>query len=143
MEHILEGCKLSLAVAAAVSAGTAVNGATLDMTGFDGVLVFGTIATSNAGNFLKGQQGQVSDASDMADLAGTKIVAAANGSIVALEVNRVREQYFRGVIIRTGANTATGDMYYLQYNAANKPTTSDVVNVLKSLALNSPLEGTP
>jgi hypothetical protein len=139
----LEENSLTLQAAGAGSAGTAVNGATLDMAGFDGVILFGTIATANAGNYLKAQQGEVSDGSDMADLAGTKVVADANGSIVAIDINRPKERYVRGVFIRAGANTATGDMYALRYKAGSAPTSNTIANVLKSLKLVSPAEGTP
>lgn len=143
METALEAHKMSLAAAAAGSAGTAVNGATIDMAGFDGVLIFGTITTANAGNFLKAQQGTLSDGSDMADLAGTKVVAAANASIVCLDLKAPREQYVRGVYVRAGTNTAVETMYYIRYNAHNKPTSSDVTNVLASVKVQSPAEGTP
>lgn len=139
----LEENSLTLQAAGASSAGTAVNGATLDMAGFDGVILFCTIATANAGNFLKAQQGEASNGSDMADLAGSKVVADANGSIVAIDINRPKERYVRGVVIRGGANTATGDMYALRYKASDQPAANTIANVLKSLKLVSPAEGTP
>lgn len=139
----LEENSLTLQAAGAALAGTAVNGATLDMAGFDGVVIFGTIATANAGNYLKAQQGEASDASDMADLAGSKVVADANGSIVGFDLNRPKERYVRGVFIRAGAATITGDMYALRYHAHNQPTSNTIANVLKTLKLASPAEGTP
>lgn len=143
MELALEAHKLSLALAAQSSAGTQANGATLDMAGFDGVLIFTTITTSNAGNFLKAQQGAAADGSDMADLAGSKVIAAADASIVCIDLFKPQEQYVRGSVIRAGANTALTPMFYLRYNAHSKPQDSDVANVLKSLKLVSPAEGTP
>lgn len=139
----LEQHELRLAVAAAGSAGTAVNGAVCDMAGFDGVLIFCTIATANAGNFLKAQQGEAADLSDAADLAGTKVVADANGSVVALDINRPAERYVRGVVIRAGANTATGDMFYVRYNGSAQAVLNQVANTLKTLQVSSPVEGTP
>ncbi len=138
----LEENSLTLQAAGAAAGTSAVNGATLDMAGYDGVILFGTIATANAGNFLKAQQGEASDASDMADLAGSKVVADANGSIVGIDINRPKERYVRGVFIR-GVSTATGDLYALRYKASNQPTSNTIANVLKTIKLASPAEGTP
>lgn len=138
-----EGMKLTLAVAGAASAGTAVNGAALDMAGFDGVLIFGTIATVNAGNYLKAQQDTVVGLGTVADLAGSKIVPGTNGMIAMLDLNRPTKEFVRGVFIRAGANTITGDMYYLQYKSSNPPTVNTVATLVQALALRSPAEGTP
>lgn len=141
---LLEKNDLRLAVAAATSAGTAVNGAVMDLAGFDGGAVFATIATANAGNFLKLQAGNASDGSDMADVAGSKAVAAANGSVVCVEFDRIPGyRYARGVIIRAGANTATGDMFNVRHNASVQPTTKQVTNSLVTVTLQSPALGTP
>jgi len=138
----LEENALTLQAAGAVAGTSAVNGATLDMAGYDGVILFGTIATANAGNFLKAQQGEASDGSDMADLAGTKVVADANGSVVGIDINRPKERYVRGSFTR-GVSTATGDMYALRYKASQQPVSNLITNVLKTLKLQSPSEGTP
>lgn len=139
----LEEDALALNTISAASAGTTVTGAAVDMAGFEGVLFFCTIATANAGNYLKAQGGEASDLSDAADLEGTKVVAAANGSVVCLEVNRPKERYIRPAVIRGGANTIVGDIYQLRYRANNKPTTNQITNLLVSLSVKSPAEGTP
>lgn len=140
---LLEQNDVRLNVAAAGSAGTAVNGAVTDLTGFDGAAFFCTIATANAGNYLKLQAGDAADGSDMADVAGSKVVAAANGQVVGIEVNRIGYKYVRPVVIRAGTNTATGDMYAVRFNAAVQPTTRQVTNTLITSILQSPALGTP
>jgi hypothetical protein len=142
MERILEGCELRLGAAGAAAGTSTVDGAVCDMQDFDGVLIFATIATANAGNFLKAQQGEASNLSDAADLAGTKVIAAANGQVVALDLMKPKERYVRGNIVR-GVSTATGDLYYVRYHDSNKPSVNQVANTLISVALNSPAEGTP
>lgn len=134
---------LRLGAAGASSAGTAVNGAAFDNQNYDGVVIFCTIATANAGNFLKAQQGNASNLSDAEDLAGSKVVAVANGQVVALVVHRPKDRYVRGVAIRAGANTAIGDMYYIGYKSHKAPVSNDIANVLITKALTSPAEGTP
>lgn len=140
---LLEQNDVRLNVAAAGSAGTAVNGAVTDLTGFDGAAFFCTIATANAGNFLKLQAGDAADGSDMADVAGSKVIAASNGQVVGIEVNRIAYKFVRPVVIRAGANTATGDMYAVRFNAAVQPTTRQVASTLITSILQSPALGTP
>ena len=143
MQHESERSLLTLAAAAAGSAGTAVDGAAIDMQGYDGVLIFATIATQNAGNFLKAQQGQVSNLSDAADLAGTKVIVDSNGDVAILDLAKPKERYVRGTIIRAGANTATGDMYYLRYNGSAQAVINDIANEQNLVKVISPAEGTP
>lgn len=138
----LEENAISLGVAGQSTGTTAVNGAAIDTAGFDGVMIIARIATADAGNYLKAQQGNLSDSSDMADLAGTKVVADANGQLVVLDIFKPREQYVRGVLIR-GVTTITGDMIYIRYHAAQQPQQNTIVNVLKSLKVQSPAEGAP
>lgn len=143
MDIFNETNAIRLAAAAAASAGTAVNGTAQDASLYDGVVFFATVATANAGNFLKAQQGDLADGSDAADLEGSKVVAVANGQVVALVVHKPKKRYVRPVIIRAGANTATGDVYAIRYRAHQAPVTNDVLNVLITKALASPAEGTP
>lgn len=128
---------------AAQSAGTStVDGDPLDMAGYDGVIVFGTIATANAGNFLKLQGGEAANLSDAADLAGSKVIADANGQVVGVDIVKPKERYLRGSIVR-GVSTATGDLYYLRYHSHKQPEANQITNVLKTIKLASPAEGTP
>ena len=143
MQHESERSLLTLGAAAAVSAGTAVNGSVIDMAGYDGVLIFCAIATANAGNYLTAQGGEASNLSDAADLAGSKVIVDSNGDVAILDIAKPRERYIRGNVVRGGANTATGEMYYLRYNASSKPATNDIVNEQNLVRLLSPAEGTP
>lgn len=140
---ILEENAIRLNTAGAGSAGTAVTGTTIDTDGYDGVLVFTTIATANAGNFLKLQCGDVSDGSDKTDTAGSKVVAVANGQVVGIAIDRPIHRYVTPVVIRAGANTATGDLYHVLYKKRQAPASNNVTNTLITKALNSPADGTP
>lgn len=142
MQHESERSLLTLGAAAAISAGTTINGTVIDMAGYDGVRIFVAIATANAGNFLKAQGGEVSDGSDAADLAGSKVIVDSNGDIAILDILKPRERYIRGVIIRGGANTVTGELYYERYNASAQPVNNDVLNEQNFVRLLSPAEGT-
>lgn len=112
----------------------------VDMSGFEGVMFFGSVATANAGNFGKVQQGQQSNGGDMADLAGTKVVPGDSGDSFLIDVYRPRERYVRCVIIRAGTTTVTGDIYALLYRAAKAPTSQGATIDAEVHA--SPAEGT-
>lgn len=127
---------LDLQSAAATSAGTDVNPTNgVDMAGYDGCIFFASIATANAGNYLKAQGGDTA-AGATTDLAGTKVVAASNAQVVVLDCYKPTKRFVRPVIVRGGANTATGDLYCIKYRGRKNPQTpGDVrVRVLNAIA---------
>lgn len=137
----LDQVKIDLLAAAATSAGTDVTGTGVDMSGYEGVIFFCTITTSNAANFLKAQQSDAL-ASGYADLAGTKVVAANDGDIVALEIHKPAKRYVRPVIDRGGANTVTGEIYAIRYGARKLPVENAESGVLVEESHQTPDEGT-
>lgn len=118
--NLSKNASLKLVKAAQSSAGTAINSDSVDMQGYDGVVFFGAILTANAANFAN--LAQSSDDSSFADLAGTKIVPAANGDSFLIDCYRPGKRYVRCEIDRGGANTATGEIYALRYCSAKAPT---------------------
>ena len=146
---LLTSCQLTMPAAETTSAGTAVNGTAVDMQGYDGVIFVARINTANAGNFLKAQHGDLANGSDAVDLAGTKVVTIADGNLAILDVvcpakgATVGPRYIRPVIIRAGANTVTGPIIAIRYNASKKPTVNTVASVADAKTVISPAEGTP
>lgn len=138
--NLIKQVKLRLNKASSPSATTAVNGDTVDMQGCDGVLFVATIATANAGNYLKAQQSAAANMSDAADLAGSKVVAAADGEVVALDIFRPQERYVRPVVVR-GAATIVGEIYAIQYDARMLPQDNNVTGAILATLLISPDEG--
>ena len=141
-EQLMNNVKITLVKAAQTEAGTDVTTDIIDMAGFEGVVFFGTIATANAANYIYAQQGTASDGSNMADLAGTKVVAAANGQVVWLDIYKPEKRYVRAYIERGGANTATGDFYAIQYQGRKWLITNLVANKLIGKILISTAEVT-
>lgn len=139
----LENNAVRLGGAGAASATSEVSGAVFDAAGYDSVIIITRIATANAGNFLKAQFGDASDGSDMADLAGTKVVAVANGQLTVLEVVKPTKRYIRGGIIRAGSATITGDMIYIGVNGTPAPVINQITNTLITKSVLSPAAGTP
>lgn len=134
--------KITKVKAAEISAGTEVLSDEVDMSGYDGVLFFTTIGTANAGNYIKAQQDIVTGMASAADLAGTKVVAAANAQVVWLDVYRPTERFVRVSVIRAGANTTVGEIYALRYAGRFLPETNLITNTIIGELHVSPDEGT-
>lgn len=140
--NLFKHTKLTKVKAYQSSAGTDIESDVIDMQGFDGVVFFTAIHTANAGNYIKIQQGEVSNLSDAADLEGTKVVATGDGEIVFVDVYKPGERYLRAYIERGGANTACGEIYALQYSAAKKPVDNDTTDTIIGELHITPDEGT-
>lgn len=146
MYNILSRCKLTR-VSNAVAAGTsAVNSSVVDMSGFDGVtfqVAVGAIV-SGAATSLKIQQGQESDGSDMADLAGSSITIGDtdDNKLFAVEIVQPRERYLRCVVSRATQNATIDSITAIQSVAAEEPTTHDSSTVGGTEIHLAPAEGT-
>ena len=121
-----ENVKLSLA--ASYAAGTSdVNGATLDMQGYDGVLVICTLAAIAAGatTDLRMQGGDESDASDMADLTGTAgtIADSDDDTVRYIDLYQPQSRYVRCVLNKDASNSVAASIVYLQYRSKTGPIT--------------------
>lgn len=141
--NLSNGVKITK-VAAASSAGTStINGTTVDMTGFEGVLFVTTIGTANAGNIFKAQIGEKADGSDAADLKGSAVVAEGSGSVVWLDIYRAdpSQKYIRPVVVR-GASTTVGEIYAIQYESRKQAVGNNIENTIIGKLLVNPYEGT-
>lgn len=110
------------------AAGTSdINGATLDMSGFEGVLMIVTMGaiTANAVTSIKAQQGAASDLSDAADLLGTAQTIADDDDeqVFYIDLYRPAERYVRVVVDRATQNAVVASAEYIQYGARKEPTT--------------------
>ena len=119
--NLSKNVKVTLVAAGATSAGTAINSAAVDMSGFEGVIFVGKIATANAGNTALAAQSDASGGTYV-DLVGTTIAPGGNGDSFLIDVYRPTKRFVRCEIARGGADTVTGDVYAIQYGAAAKPT---------------------
>lgn len=124
---------------------TAINGATLDMAGFEGVLVIVTMGaiTNGAVTSIKLQQGQASNLSDAADLAGTAqtIADTDDEKVFYVNLHKPAERYVRLVVSRGTANAVVASAEYVQYGARTLPVASHGTNVAGEKHV-SPAEGT-
>ncbi len=139
MNRAFEHCKLILIKAGQSSAGSDVVTDEIDTRGFEGVLIFGSIATANAGNYVKVAQATEAGGS-FADLEGSKKVVATNGDSFLVDIYRPLEPILKATVVRGGANTVTGDIYALLYGPRNIPVTHG--STMEGEQHISPAEGT-
>lgn len=129
MLNTSKNSKISTAITpTAGAAGTSdINGTTLDMEGFENVLVLvrmGAI-TSTAVTSIKMQQGDASDLSDAADLEGTAQTIADDDDdeTFYIDLCKPTKRYVRVVVDRGTANAVVAGANYIQYAAHKAPTT--------------------
>ena len=129
MRNLSKSVKISTAITpTAGAAGTTdINGSTLDMLGFQGVLMvvrLGVI-TATAVTSIKAQQGAASDLSDAADLEGSAQTIADSDDDKTFYIDLVKpaERYVRVVVDRGTANAVVASAEYIQYGARSAPTT--------------------
>lgn len=137
--NLSKNSKLILVKAGQATGTTTITTDTIDTQGYQGVMIFGSISTVNAGNYAKARQGQASDMSDAADLEGTKVVPGTDGNSFLIDIQRPRERYVNVQVVR-GATTVLGDIYALLYGARKAPTSQGATVDAETWA--SPPEGT-
>lgn len=122
------------------------NGATLDMQGYEGVLMvvhFAAVATG-ATVAIKAQQGAASNLSDAADLTGTSITVADDddNQIFVIDLYRPQERYVRVVVDNDATNASAQSAVYYQYGPRKLPVSNNVTDAVTTETHVSPAEGT-
>ena len=133
-----------VAAASRTAGATAINGANIDMSDFEGavaVVEFGAI-TDDAVTSIKWQQSDTTTDADFSDLEDTGIAVAHDddGKYFVSELYRPTKRYVRAVIDRGTANAALRSAQYIQFQPRKAPVAhgsgySAEINV-------SPAEGT-
>lgn len=121
-------------------------GAALDMSGYEGVMMvvkFATIATG-ATTSIKAQQGAIATLTDAADLAGTGITVAADddNQIFMIDLYRPQERYVRLYVDKDATNATAESAVYIQYGARDLPIENNVTDAVTCELHVSPDEGT-
>ncbi len=130
-------------VTAGAAGTTAVNGATVDLSGVEEVMVivpFGAI-TAGAVTSIRWQEGATT--SPTTDVAGTNITVldTEDDTVKVLRIVKPRSRYGRVVISRATQNAVVGAALYILTGRREVPTT-DGAGVLGELHI-SPAPGTP
>ena len=145
-QNFLPEHRISIAVAASARAAgqTAINGAALDMQGYEGavaIIEMGTIAAT-AVTSIKWQQSDTTTSADFSDLEGTGIAIAADDDdkIFVSELYKPTKRYVRAVVERGTADAALRAATYVQYKARTAPVVQGT-GVTTELSV-GPAEGT-
>lgn len=148
MRHnLLRHIDVRRAANATAAGTTAINGTVIDMLGYESiafVAAFGTLTATQATG-IKVQQGNASDGSDMADLAGSasgNLADADGNKLLAGEVYRPTKRYVRCVVTRGTANAVLDGIIALLYRAEVTPAALHSTLARAPKVLNSPAEGT-
>jgi hypothetical protein len=129
MRHLSSEVKITHAITAAqgVAGATALNGAAIDMQGFEAVLMvvtFGAI-TTGAATAIKAERGADSTLSEPAAIAGSgqTVADTADGKTFYIDIQRPGARYVRLVVDRATQNAVVASAIYIQYDARNHPVT--------------------
>ena len=113
------------------SASTALAGTTLDMSGWQGVLMVVKMAaiTSGAATSIKAQSDSDSAFGSAQDITGTSITIADDDDdqVFIIDLRHVPERYVR-VYLSRATQAAACDGIYIQYGPDSRPVTNDVTN---------------
>jgi hypothetical protein len=127
VEHLTQRAKVVSGITPAAGAAglTLVNGAIVDMAGYEGicmVFTFGAI-TALAVTSIKAQRGNDPALSDAADIAGSgqSVPDNADDQIFIIDLYRPAERYVRGVCSRGTANAVVSCIYFLYGGHENPP----------------------
>ena len=130
-QNFLPEHRISIAIAASSrSAGTTdINGANLDMQGYEGVVALiemGTIV-STAVTSIKWQQSDTTTSADFSDLSSTGMTVADDDGdeIFISELYKPTKRYVRVVVVRGTANAALRAATYIQYKPREAPVSQD------------------
>ncbi len=120
-------------------------GATIDMQGYEGVLMvvkFGAIA-AGAVTSIKVQQDSDPNFGTPADLAGTGLAVAADddNQIFVIDLVKPKKRYVRIYVDKDAANDTAEMAWYLRYGAHTKPQVNNVANLVTCAIHVSPAEG--
>ena len=125
---------------------TAINGATLDMLGWDGVLMVVTMGaiTGSAVTSINAAQDSASGMGTAADLLGTgqTIADTDDEDIFVIDLYRPIERYVRVEVARATQNAVVSSAVYYQYAGSNvklPPSHGSTINIEQH---SSPAEGT-
>ena len=128
--NTLNGSLVSRAINATTAGTTNVNGAIIDMLGFEsviGIIAMGTLTASQVTE-LKWQAGLLANGSDMADILSSHVGPAAdadsNKLLVSEFVKPAAFRYVRLVAVRGTANAVLDAAIYLRLQAHKAPQTT-------------------
>ena len=148
MTNLATGIKVTRVQNGAVAATSDLNGSSVNMTGFEGVLFIALLGTLSATQVtsLKAQMSSDDGGSDaFTDILGTDSGDMADDDddqVIVLDIYRPVERYVRPVLLRGTGNAVVDGILAIQYGPGKKPTINDVTSVFGTEVHASPAAGT-
>ena len=124
----------------AAAATSAINSASVDMSGYTGVLFIASFGTAAANNTMNAAQG-ADDSADWEDLTGTSVASGASDEDVWVDVYRPTDRYVRAEIAR-GTSTTLEAIWAIQYGPRTAPVDNTTTGTISGEVHASPAEGT-
>ncbi len=120
MNELLRQCNLVKVSDVSAAATTALNSASVDMTGYDGAIFFTSFGTAADGNKINAATGATTAA--FVDLEGSSASSTAATEDFFISVHKPRKQFLRCEILRPTSSTVE-NIWCLQYKASKQPVT--------------------
>jgi hypothetical protein len=136
--HTLTESQIRQVADAKTSGGTDVESSAVDTANWEQVTFWATIATADADNYMRIEQDDVDTFATAEIPEGATAIAAEDGDVVAVGVNRPLKRYVRAVIDRGGTNTATGEIYCALTGSRKVPVDNNEDNEIVSAQVASP-----
>lgn len=121
------------------AATSAVNAASVDMSGYRGVIFLASLGTPAADNIMKAQQS--ADDSSFADLADSAVNVGASDDSQWIDIYDPEERYIRPSIAR-GTSSTVEAIWAIQYDPRETPVSNVTAGTINGVALIRPAEGT-
>ncbi len=118
---------------------TDVTSASVDMTGYRGVMFLTSYGTAAADNLMHVEQS--ADDSSFADLTGTELGVSTSDEDQWVDVHTPGDRYVR-VVAERGTSSTLESIWALQYNPVNIPVDNTTAGTVHGEAHVAPIEGT-
>lgn len=120
MNELLRQCDLVKISDVSAAATTALNSASIDMTGFDGVVLFTSFGTAADGNKITAGTGATTSA--FVDLEGSTASSTAATEDFFISVHKPQKRFVRLQCLRPTSSTIE-NMWAFKYKASKQPVT--------------------
>jgi len=137
--NLSKSCKFTKVADHSSAATSAINSASVDMLGYDGVIFitsFGTAASNNTINAA-----QCDDDSTFLDLEGSSVTSGSSDEDVFVEVYRPKDRYVRCEVAR-GTSSTCESIWAIQYGARKQPVDNTTTGTIAGELHVTPDEGT-
>jgi len=138
--NLSKGVKITLVQAPLAAGQTGATGASVDMTGFDGVMFVGIVGEFAGAALLAVTAYQSSDDSTFNALSEMNALVDDNDTFLLIDVYRPTDRYVRTTVARAGNDITYGGTIAIQYRARKKPTAHDAATLAAEVLGISPDE---